>query len=236
LDPEGRLDCRSILSTSRSADGCPRQGVIQSRAERTNVEVGESLPWHFNSGKRIPAQVSTGPVYGQFYADLRRRKRPDNVIEFGTASGVSGMYWTCTLDAAGHGQLHSFEVNPDWAAVASRNMAAVGTRFHLTVGAFEDYAHAVKEVDIAFIDAVHTKEWVISQFDLVASRCRTGAIVLWAILISRRRCGTAGESWLQIRELREVSHYRTVSGSLSCVEDDGHTPTAGVLPHVGTAP
>jgi predicted O-methyltransferase YrrM len=154
------------------------QSVIEARAEQTNAAVGESTPWHFYTGKRTPAEVRTGRVFGQFYADLVRRMRPYNVIEFGAAFGVSGMYWTAALEAEHRGQLHSFEVNPDWAAIAEQNMAAVGTRFQMTIGAFEEHAQSVNGVDIAFIDAVHTREWVMPQFDLVASRCRSGAIIL----------------------------------------------------------
>lgn len=156
----------------------PMQDAIEARAAATNDAVGESKPWHFYSGSRTPHQVRSAQVFGQFYADIVRRKRPEVVLEFGAAFGVSGMYWSAALEEQGSGRLHSFEINPEWAAVAQENIAAVGDRFDLTVGAFEDHADSVAGVDVAFIDAVHTSEWVKPQFDLVVERCSPRAVIL----------------------------------------------------------
>lgn len=156
----------------------PRQDAIEERAAATNNEVGATKPWHFYSGTRTPHQVRTARVFGQFYADLVQRRRPDVVLEFGAAFGVSGMYWVAALESVDNGRLYSFEINPEWAAVADANMAAMGSRYDLTVGAFEDGVDTVSKVDVAFVDAVHTSDWVEPQFELVVERCKPGALIL----------------------------------------------------------
>ena len=75
--------------------------------------------------------------------------------------------------------LYTFEPNRAWAELAIENLDAIGGNYLATVGTFEDNFDRITDpIDLAFIDAVHTSDWVQPQFDLVVSRCKTGAIVL----------------------------------------------------------
>jgi predicted O-methyltransferase YrrM len=159
----------------------PQEKLIEQRARQTDSSVGVvAAATVYEQVKRRPNQVRTSNMMGRFFADLVSRQRPDVVVEFGAAFGVSGMYFTAALEDARVGRLHSFEINPEWAAVATRNLETVGpARYNLTVGAFEDHVSALPPIDLALIDAVHTREWVLPQFDLVAAACRPGALVLF---------------------------------------------------------
>lgn len=158
--------------------------VIRRRLAETAALGAQPLWQGYGEGEganRTPDVVSTAPHIGRFYGDLVQRIRPSVVVEFGSAFGVSGMYWLSGLEAIDQGHLFSFEPNKRWAEVAQANMAAVSDRFTLTVGTFEDSVDAVlgeRRIDLGFIDAIHTSEFVEPQFEIVAARLSAGGVVL----------------------------------------------------------
>jgi predicted O-methyltransferase YrrM len=91
------------------------------------------------------------------------------------------MFWLAGLEAVQQGWLYTFEPNEVWASAARGNLSAIGDRFTLTVGTFEDTMESVlpsRPIDLAFIDAIHTSEFVGPQFELVAARSRPGSLVI----------------------------------------------------------
>ena len=134
------------------------------------------------SGARSAKQVSTRPRVGGFFSWLVQQRRPETVVEFGTAFGVSGMYWLHGLEAAGHGHLMTYEPNKDWVTFARENLSSVSDRFTLTNGTFEENAATtLKEgtVGLAFIDAIHTGEFVTKQYEIMRPYLAENAIVLF---------------------------------------------------------
>jgi glycosyltransferase involved in cell wall biosynthesis len=133
-------------------------------------------------GRRTPNKVRTPALLGRVYRHLVRVTRPDLVVEFGTAFGVSGMYWLSGLEANGHGRLLTFEPNEAWRRLAVANLGAVGTRFDSVSGTFEeqvdDHLHEGDRIDITFIDAIHRSEFISEQFELVVARSSHGGLVL----------------------------------------------------------
>ena len=119
---------------------------------------------------------------GRFFSCLVTNRRPSVIVEFGTAFGVSGTYSLFGLESNGGGTLLTFEPNDVWARIAEANLVAIGRRFELTVGTFEENIDRTlspgERIDIAFIDAIHTSEFVEPQFELVANRIAPGGIVL----------------------------------------------------------
>jgi predicted O-methyltransferase YrrM len=99
---------------------------------------------------------------------LTRRLKPEIVVEFGAAFGVSGMHWLSGLRANAGGRLFTFEPNEVWAELARVNLERIHHPFELTVGTFEDNIAVLGDqlIDLAFIDAIHTSEFVLPQFDL----------------------------------------------------------------------
>ena len=90
------------------------------------------------------------------------------------------MYWLAGLADNGRGRLFSFEPNRAWAALAKDNFETVSRRFELVAGTFEDnIAQVTRPVMISFIDAIHTRDHVLRQFELVKSVSAPRAVVLF---------------------------------------------------------
>ncbi len=91
------------------------------------------------------------------------------------------MYWLAGIEANRHGTLFSFEPNEEWAVVARRNLAAIGARFDLAVGTFEELVDRQlgdRPIDIALIDAIHESTIVHRQYAMVLERLAPRGLVL----------------------------------------------------------
>ena len=153
---------------------------------------------------RRPFQVRSSPVMGDVFAWLAERRRPQVIVEFGSAFGFSGMYWLTGLEAAGLGHLYSFEINPIWADFARVNLSAISTRFTLTVGAFEEQVDKVvpRLIDIAFVDGIHTYEWVMQQYAILKKRMARKPSC--SLTISILRTGRMRECWEDLASDKDV--------------------------------
>jgi predicted O-methyltransferase YrrM len=131
---------------------------------------------------RTPNQVRTASALGDLYSAIVHARRPSTIVEFGTAFGVSGMYFLAGLEQSEHGVLFTFEPNEIWAELARANLSAISARYRLTIGTFEQHVDASlgphERIDLAFIDAIHTPAFVLPQLELVLARCRPGALLL----------------------------------------------------------
>jgi len=166
-------------------------GKVRERI-RTTRTLGEQPLWSGyqkvekypfpTTGNRTLDQVRTSYGLGQTYAWLTAQRRADIVVEFGTAFGVSGMFWLTGMEIAATGRLMTYEPNEIWANIAEQNLAAISDRFILTRGIFEELAAETLElnsIDIAFIDAIHTSEFVFSQYELLLPFMKNDGIILF---------------------------------------------------------
>jgi predicted O-methyltransferase YrrM len=131
---------------------------------------------------RMPDGVRTAPAMGNLYTYLVQALQPKTIVEFGTAFGVSGMYFLAGIESNNKGMLLTFDPNDVWATLAKDNLSQISDRFKLTIGTFEENIENVlpqgETIDLAFIDAIHTKEFVVSQLDIVVSRSSHKAIII----------------------------------------------------------
>lgn len=168
------------------------------------------------NAERSVKQVRSTPELCRFYAWLVTQKRPQAVLEFGAAFGVSGMYWLAGLEANQSGHLYSFEPNEVWFDIACENFAAVSSRATFTNGTFEDGVKDVpRHVDIALIDAIHTRDFVVSQFALVKQVARPGALIIFDdINFSRdmRRC------WQEVASDSDLAAVWELNGRVGMIE------------------
>lgn len=161
------------------------EGLVHRRKAAT-AALGSQPLWdgYARFGRRMQRtsnEVSTEGRMGRVFAQLVRWRRPEIVVEFGTAFGASGMYWLSGIEDVGSGELLTFEPNTLWAEIARENLQAVSDRFVLTNGTFEDNASAVLDgrlIDLAFIDAIHTPEFVAPQLEIVIAHARPGALLV----------------------------------------------------------
>ena len=160
-----------------------RKMLIEDLAWRTDQQGEKPLAVEYSQpgATRRPNQVRSSPVMGDVFAWLAETRRPRAIVEFGAAFGFSGMYWLSGLEAADTGHLYSFEINPIWAEIATVNLTAIGSRFTLTVGSFEDNVDKVvpQPIDIAFVDGIHTYEWVTEQYSILKRKVAPRAILLF---------------------------------------------------------
>ena len=126
--------------------------------------------------------VRTASTVGDLYAEIIVKRKPELVVEFGTAFGVSGMYFLSGLETNKKGELFTYDPNDVWAGFAKNNLSQISNRFKLTIGTFEDNIDAHlnnnKKIDVAFIDAIHTSEFVFSQLEIVIARSSPKAIII----------------------------------------------------------
>jgi predicted O-methyltransferase YrrM len=153
------------------------------RALWNGYEAVRDYPWATAGSARSSDQVRSAAPAGRLYAWLAAERAATTIVEFGTAFGVSGLYWLAGLKHSAGGRLLTFEPNETWAEIARENLAAVSERFDLVVGTFEDNIARMlrpgERVDIAFVDAIHTSEFVFRQFDILLPRMRPGGLVLF---------------------------------------------------------
>lgn len=171
------------------ASSFSEEPIVEKRCQITN-STGEHPLWsgynaaknykNAQSKKRRSNNVRTSPEYGRLYVWLVDRLNAQNVVEFGTAFGASGMYWLSGLKHTG-GRLFTFEPNDIWASFAVDNLTAISNNFTLVNGTFEENAEKTltsSSIDIGFIDAIHTKDFVLSQLILLRKYMRPGGIVI----------------------------------------------------------
>lgn len=130
----------------------------------------------------MPDGVRTVPAMGNLYTYLVQKLKPKTIVEFGTAFGVSGMYFLAGINSNNKGTLLTFDPNDVWAKLAKDNLSGISDRFKLTIGTFEENIDNVLPqggtIDLAFIDAIHTKEFVLPQLDIVVAKSSNGAIII----------------------------------------------------------
>jgi predicted O-methyltransferase YrrM len=160
---------------------------IEKLAEKTNKKGNQPLWEGYGSNNiggstRTPNMVRTDPEIGRIYTYLVQSIKPDIIVEFGTAFGVSGMYFLAGIKSNKKGQLLTFDPNTIWIKLAKENLSQISNQFILTNGTFEDNVDSVLSednyIDIAFIDAIHTKEFVLPQLEIVISKSRKGTIII----------------------------------------------------------
>jgi len=159
---------------------------IENLARETN-SLGPQPLWDGYAGNniagatRMPDGVRTNAQMGDFYSWLVEMWKPDMIVEFGTAFGVSGMYFLAGVEINQKGHLLTFDPNDVWRNLAVGCLAGISSSFTSIDGTFEENVDRVLEdrrIDIAFIDAIHTREFVIPQLELVLARCNDKAIVI----------------------------------------------------------
>lgn len=178
-----------------------------------------NYPRTTTASTRESDEVRTRPAVGAVFAWLAQLRRPRLIVEFGTAFGVSGMYWLAGLELAGEGTLLTFEPNGVWAEIARANLAAIGTRFELVVGTFEDQIatslKAGEQIGIAFVDAIHTSDFVLSQYAVLLPLMSPGGLVLFDDIDFSPDMAAC---WSALASRREVTASATIDGRVGIIE------------------
>lgn len=200
----------------------PRKREIEAVAKSTNSLGAQKLDQAYGeaAGVRLPDDVRSSADLGDLYAWLVKKRRPTTVVEFGSAFGVSGMYFASGLMDAGRGHLYSFEMNREWADIAERNIRSVGDCVTLTRGTFEDHVSNVVpgQIDLAFVDGIHTYEFVMAQFDTLRPRMTPGGIMAFDDIDFKRPGSRMRDAWENIAADPRVVSAVEINGRVGLAE------------------
>lgn len=193
LHPETKARFQQIEERARRTEAVGALPLWQGYSALTGYPTDVS-----GTAKRSSNDVRTARRTGEFYTWLVQSRKPGQIVEIGSAFGVSGMYWCAGLALNGSGEFTGFEPNGEWAPLAEANVKSILDRAKIVVGPFEENMESAPAgVDLAFIDAIHTPEFVQAQLDLILTRAQPGALIM---LDDIRFSPEMTAYWLQIRE------------------------------------
>ena len=200
---------------------CRLHDQIEQRAAATNQLGAQRLADAYGEqgATRTPDCVRSSATAGDLYAWLAEHRAASTIVEFGAAFGVSGMYFTAGLEAAGRGHLYSFEINPAWADIAERNIRSISSRVTLTRGAFEDHVAVVPgPIDLAFVDGIHTYDFVWRQYEILRPLMAPGGLLLFDDIDFPKHENRMPEVWTDLCREPGVAAALEVDRRLGIIE------------------
>jgi caffeoyl-CoA O-methyltransferase len=141
------------------------------------------------SEKRILSTMNEAVKAGELYANvpavdgrmlrlLTEAVNAKNVIEIGTSTGISGMWFCMALEKTG-GKLTTFELDPGRAALARAHFKKAGVDRLVTLiegDAHQNITKLKAPVDVVFIDA--EKEGYVDYLHKMLPLVRPGGLIL----------------------------------------------------------
>ncbi|HET7530043.1 MAG TPA: class I SAM-dependent methyltransferase [Mycobacteriales bacterium] len=126
------------------------------------------------------ANASCPPDKALFLYRLVRALRPELVVEFGSALGVSGAYLASALTANGSGRLVTVEGSPSRQQVAAASIESVAPGVTTSVcGYFDDHLDVLDGATLFFNDGNHQEDAVLRYASAAAERMgRPGVLVI----------------------------------------------------------
>ena len=128
--------------------------------------------------------ISLTPLWCTFLMRLVRELRPRSCLELGTGFGLSALYQAAALELNRAGTLTTLEGAPDYAAIAEQGFSVLGLdqRVALEVGPITEtlgrVAARAAPIDFAFVDADHTEEATMEQFDAMLPHLSAAAVLV----------------------------------------------------------
>lgn len=126
-----------------------------------------------SQGRRMNVPMADGRLLRLLAESVGARQ----VVEFGTSNGISAIWMSLALRKTG-GKLITHEIDPDTAAQARENFAAVGVADIITVvegDGHEEAADLKGPIDLVFIDA--DKEGYLDYYQKTLPLLRPGGLV-----------------------------------------------------------
>jgi caffeoyl-CoA O-methyltransferase len=156
------------------------QTLPKSAAEKNILAVIDEM-------NRDPAQQYLNVPYadGQYLRLLTETAGAKRVVEIGTSTGYSGMWFLMALSSTG-GKLITYEINEDRVKMARDNFKKAGVSDMVTVvqGDAHEMIKQIKEpIDVLFLDA--DKDGYVDYLNKLLPQVREGGLVLAHNISSR---------------------------------------------------
>jgi predicted O-methyltransferase YrrM len=129
--------------------------------------------------------VKAGDLYanvpaadGRLLRILAETSNAKNVIEIGTSTGISGLWFCLALEKTG-GKLTTFELDKTRAALARKHFKAAGVDGRVTIvegDAHKNVANLHDPIDIVFLDA--DKDGYVDYLNKLLPLVRPGGLIL----------------------------------------------------------
>lgn len=154
-----------------NADNLERPPIAASDAEKRVLAVLDEVD-------RNERYLGVSPTDGRFLRQMTEAVRAKRVVELGTSTGYSGLWFAMALRTTG-GHLVTHELDADRAKAARANFDAAGVSEFVTIiegDAHETVAQHKEPIDILFLDA--DKEGYIDYLQKLLPLVRPGGLIL----------------------------------------------------------
>jgi caffeoyl-CoA O-methyltransferase len=146
--------------------------VLQTNAEKKIIAVLEEMVRSHQTYLSVPAED------GRALRLLTETAGAKNVVEIGTSTGYSGLWFCLALQATG-GHLTTFEIDHSRAEQAREHFKAAGVENLVTIiegDAHQQVAKLKAPIDVVFIDA--DKEGYVDYLNKLVPLVRPGGLLL----------------------------------------------------------
>ncbi|MCF8308169.1 MAG: class I SAM-dependent methyltransferase [Bacteroidales bacterium] len=195
---------RKLIQRIRSK-GLKNRNII----EHTDMGAGSGGKTYTRKYKRVSRIVKNTAIshkFGEVLYNLVRHYRPQNILEFGTAAGISTLY--LALARTEDSQLVTMEGCAETATVARSNFkkAHVKNDIQLLTGNFASVLPVAMEqmprIDLVYIDGNHTKEPMLEYFNMLLPHVHNDTIF---VLDDIHWSGEMTKAWDIIRNNEQVT-------------------------------
>ncbi|MCF8231158.1 MAG: class I SAM-dependent methyltransferase [Bacteroidales bacterium] len=154
--------------------------------EHTDMGAGSGDKEYIRTYKRVSRIVKNTSIsnkFGGVLYNLVRHYQPQNILEFGTAAGISTLY--LSLPGTENSQLITMEGCAELATVARSNFkkAHVSDNIQLITGNFDSVLplamHRMTRIDLAYIDGNHTKKPMLDYFNTLLPKVHNDTIFVF---------------------------------------------------------
>lgn len=164
--------------------------VTAQRRWRSRAPSGDNPPLARNAAEKavlavLNEAISSGAVWsnvpesdGRLLRLLTESAGAKNVVEIGTSTGYSGLWFCLALQDTG-GRLTTFEIDPGRAAQAREHFRRAGVEKLVTIVQGDAHANVTRlkePIDVLFIDA--DKEGYVDYLNKLLPLVRPGGLVL----------------------------------------------------------
>ena len=182
--------------------------VFESQGGATTMTVGSET-----------STAASSPARALLLYRLVRRLGPARIVEFGSATGVSGSYLASALAANGSGELVTIEGSPSRQKIASRSIESVSPgRTTSIAGFFDDHLDVLDGADLFFLDGNHYADPTAVYVDEAVRRMRPDAVLVLDDV--RRYSPEMDAAWERLRRDDRFA-ARGEAGSTGLLARDG---------------
>jgi predicted O-methyltransferase YrrM len=154
-----------------SSSGLEKPPLAATEAEKRILAVLDDVD-------RNEREMGVSPTDGRFLRQITEAIGAKRVVELGTSTGYSGLWFALALRTTG-GRLYTHEIDAQRARIARENFEEAGVSDLITIvegDAHQTVSQHTEPIDIVFLDA--DKEGYVDYLTKLLPRVRPGGLIL----------------------------------------------------------